>query len=217
VKATAAKNVLSDEVRRWAYDRFGESVGRWRGVVTEREFLISGLMNSIGFYVVSAGVLAFWSLTGQSSGRTAFVSTISSLSLFTPSSVTPTCYPSNLIFAVAKPLPSYPFHPRALPLHPPNPRSPPNTHLLPSNLFHLHPPLPAPSPRLPFPPAHPTSTNPAPPQLLPLLFDGPQPARAAAVPETAGCAVDDGWEERRGEREGAGGGGGALGGHGLCR
>lgn len=78
VRATAAKNILGDPVRRWAYDRFGEQIVHWKGIATEREFLIRGLTNSIGFYVVSAGVLVFWSLTGQGgSKKTSFVRAVS--------------------------------------------------------------------------------------------------------------------------------------------
>ncbi|CED84560.1 Molecular chaperone (DnaJ superfamily) [Phaffia rhodozyma] len=62
VEGRRAFDGLSDEGKRWAYDRFGEQVMNWKGLVTQREYLFRGLMGSFMFYIVSAGVLAFMTL-----------------------------------------------------------------------------------------------------------------------------------------------------------
>ena len=74
VQARVAYDVLSDETKRWAYDRFGPEVAGWKHVVTQREYLVRGVAQSVGFYVISAGVYLLMRLTGQLSGsRTSFV------------------------------------------------------------------------------------------------------------------------------------------------
>lgn len=77
VQARVAYDVLSDETRRWGYDRFGDQVAGWKGVATQREYLVRGVTQSVGFYVVSAGVWFLMRLTGQisSNSKTSFVRT----------------------------------------------------------------------------------------------------------------------------------------------
>ncbi|KAL7417377.1 hypothetical protein BDY24DRAFT_411364 [Mrakia frigida] len=99
VEARRAYDVLSDEVRRWAYDRFGPDIAFWKGVATQREYLLRGVTSSIGYYVVSAAVHLLMRITGQvSSSSTSFFRNlllptllILELSLL----FTPTPYPSS--------------------------------------------------------------------------------------------------------------------------
>ncbi|KAI0067585.1 chaperone J-domain-containing protein [Artomyces pyxidatus] len=83
---------LKDPVRRWAYDRFGPDILLCEHCATPREYLNRGLVQSMGFHIVSGLLLLFFSALGRSSGvafwRYAlfFLFTASELSLlFSPS------------------------------------------------------------------------------------------------------------------------------------
>ncbi|KAM0748162.1 hypothetical protein T439DRAFT_336044 [Meredithblackwellia eburnea MCA 4105] len=57
VRLRRAVETLEDEGRRWAYHRFGESVGEWKRDTT-REYLKKGVLESVGFWIVAGcGVL----------------------------------------------------------------------------------------------------------------------------------------------------------------
>ncbi|KAF8957346.1 hypothetical protein BDZ97DRAFT_1846999 [Flammula alnicola] len=63
-----AFEALKDPVVRFAYDRFGPDVLRWRQhCKTTREFLRQGLMVSSGYHIVAGIALLFWSAIGRPS------------------------------------------------------------------------------------------------------------------------------------------------------
>lgn len=59
---------LMEPNKRWAYDRFGADILTCTECVTRREFLTRGLIQSLGFHIVSALALLFFSVIGKSSG-----------------------------------------------------------------------------------------------------------------------------------------------------
>ncbi|WWD09421.1 hypothetical protein V865_007545 [Kwoniella europaea PYCC6329] len=59
-----AYETLSDPVKRYAYDRFGPQILDWKSS-SIREHIITGLNHSIGFYVVSGGIMLLLSLLGK--------------------------------------------------------------------------------------------------------------------------------------------------------
>jgi len=59
---------LMEPNKRWAYDRFGADILTCKECVTQREFLTRGLIQSLGFHIVSGLALLFFSVIGKSSG-----------------------------------------------------------------------------------------------------------------------------------------------------
>ncbi|WVW82306.1 hypothetical protein I302_104312 [Kwoniella bestiolae CBS 10118] len=59
-----AYETLQDPVKRYAYDRFGPQIIDWKSA-SVREYIITGLNHSIGFYVVSGGFMLLLSLLGK--------------------------------------------------------------------------------------------------------------------------------------------------------
>jgi len=59
---------LMETNKRWAYDRFGADILTCKECVTQREFLTRGLIQSLGFHIVSGLALLFFSVIGKSSG-----------------------------------------------------------------------------------------------------------------------------------------------------
>ncbi|KAI9465164.1 hypothetical protein BJY52DRAFT_1388153 [Lactarius psammicola] len=59
---------LMEPNKRWAYDRFGADILTCKECVTQREFLTRGLIQSLGFHIVSGLALLFFSMIGKSSG-----------------------------------------------------------------------------------------------------------------------------------------------------
>ncbi|KAF9477885.1 hypothetical protein BDN70DRAFT_79649 [Pholiota conissans] len=63
-----AYEALKDPVVRFAYDRFGADVLKWRrNCKTTREFMQQGLMVSSGYHIVAGIALLFWSAIGSPS------------------------------------------------------------------------------------------------------------------------------------------------------
>jgi len=58
---------LMEPNKRWAYDRFGEEILNCKECVTQRDFLARGLIQSLGFHIVSGLALLFFSAVGKSS------------------------------------------------------------------------------------------------------------------------------------------------------
>ncbi|KAI0279093.1 hypothetical protein BGY98DRAFT_1096332 [Russula aff. rugulosa BPL654] len=58
---------LMEPNKRWAYDRFGEEILKCKECVTQRDFLARGLIQSLGFHIVSGLALLFFSSIGKSS------------------------------------------------------------------------------------------------------------------------------------------------------
>lgn len=48
-------DVLENEGKRWAYERFGAEISTWGKLVTNREFLVRGVQQSAAFYVFALG------------------------------------------------------------------------------------------------------------------------------------------------------------------
>ncbi|POS74425.1 hypothetical protein DHEL01_v207180 [Diaporthe helianthi] len=60
VRVQTAHETLSDEVRRFAYDRFGPQMLRWRECTVPRDFVMRGAQDVLGYYGV--GALAIYAL-----------------------------------------------------------------------------------------------------------------------------------------------------------
>jgi len=58
---------LMEPNKRWAYDRFGAEILTCKECVTQRDFLGRGLIQSLGFHIVSGLALLFFSVIGKSS------------------------------------------------------------------------------------------------------------------------------------------------------
>ncbi|KAH9966286.1 hypothetical protein BJV74DRAFT_286356 [Russula compacta] len=58
---------LMEPNKRWAYDRFGAEILSCKECVTQRDFLARGLIQSLGFHIVSGLALLFFSVIGRSS------------------------------------------------------------------------------------------------------------------------------------------------------
>jgi len=58
---------LMEPNKRWAYDRFGAEILSCKECVTQRDFLARGLIQSLGFHIVSGLALLFFSAIGKSS------------------------------------------------------------------------------------------------------------------------------------------------------
>ncbi|WVF70456.1 hypothetical protein IAT40_005246 [Kwoniella sp. CBS 6097] len=59
-----AYETLSDPVKRYAYDRFGPGVTNWKSA-SIREYTLVGLQHSVGFYLISGGLMILLSLLGR--------------------------------------------------------------------------------------------------------------------------------------------------------
>ena len=59
--------MMSDDLSRHLY-RFGAEVLSCKECVTQRDFLARGLVQSLGFHIVSGLALLFFSAIGKSSG-----------------------------------------------------------------------------------------------------------------------------------------------------
>lgn len=58
IRVQTAHEVLSDDVKRFAYDRFGPDVLGWRGCTVARDYVVRGARNLAGYY--GAGALAMY-------------------------------------------------------------------------------------------------------------------------------------------------------------
>ena len=63
---------LRNELLRQLYYRFGEEILNCKECVTQRDFLARGLIQSLGFHIVSGLALLFFSAIGKSN-NVAFV------------------------------------------------------------------------------------------------------------------------------------------------
>ncbi|KAK8865933.1 hypothetical protein IAR55_001082 [Kwoniella newhampshirensis] len=59
-----AYETLSDPVKRYAYDRFGPQILDWKSA-SVREYIHTGLARSVGFYLVSGGIMLLLALLGR--------------------------------------------------------------------------------------------------------------------------------------------------------
>ncbi|WVQ97459.1 hypothetical protein IAU59_004572 [Kwoniella sp. CBS 9459] len=59
-----AYETLSDPVKRYAYNRFGPGSVNWKAA-SVREYTILGLQHSVGFYLISGGLMILLSLLGR--------------------------------------------------------------------------------------------------------------------------------------------------------
>lgn len=60
IRVQTAHEALSDDVKRFAYDRFGPDVLRWRGCAVPRDYVMRGARDLLGYY--GAGALAIYAL-----------------------------------------------------------------------------------------------------------------------------------------------------------
>ncbi|ROV96258.1 hypothetical protein VMCG_07659 [Cytospora schulzeri] len=58
IRVQTAHEALSDDVKRFAYDRFGPDVLRWRDCTVVRDYVMKGARNLLGYY--GAGALAIY-------------------------------------------------------------------------------------------------------------------------------------------------------------
>ncbi|EMD32941.1 hypothetical protein CERSUDRAFT_118370 [Gelatoporia subvermispora B] len=66
IKVRDAYEALKDPLIRFAYDRFGPDALQWPHCTTEREYMIFGMMQSIGFHIFAFGSLIIWTIIGGS-------------------------------------------------------------------------------------------------------------------------------------------------------
>lgn len=66
IQGRLAYNVLKDPITRFAYDRFGPEIATWTNCKTHREFLRYGLMQSVGYHIVTGVGLFIWSAISPS-------------------------------------------------------------------------------------------------------------------------------------------------------
>ncbi|KAL7424478.1 hypothetical protein Q5752_000162 [Cryptotrichosporon argae] len=59
-----AYEALADPVRRYAYDRFGPGIADIKAA-SVREYVVAGLVRSLGFYIVSAGIMLVLTVVGK--------------------------------------------------------------------------------------------------------------------------------------------------------
>jgi len=71
-------DILENEGKRWAYERFGPGIGDWGKLVTNREFLVKGATNAGAFWVFAFGSIALFSFFRKDERRNNFVSSLSS-------------------------------------------------------------------------------------------------------------------------------------------
>ncbi|KUI61040.1 Chaperone protein DnaJ [Cytospora mali] len=57
IRVQTAHETLSDDVRRFAYDRFGPAVLEWRGCTVVRDFVMRGAREMLGYYGMGALVI----------------------------------------------------------------------------------------------------------------------------------------------------------------
>ncbi|KAL1914640.1 uncharacterized protein VTP21DRAFT_8051 [Calcarisporiella thermophila] len=57
--------ILSDPVRRFAYDRFGPEVASWQGAVTTRDYLQRGISSAVSFYAGTGLILLVLNVLGK--------------------------------------------------------------------------------------------------------------------------------------------------------
>lgn len=67
-------DVLENEGKRWAYERFGDDVINWGKLVTNREFLMRGVQQSVAFYVFAAGSIIMIGFFRKEERQHSFVS-----------------------------------------------------------------------------------------------------------------------------------------------
>lgn len=68
VQLKLARDVLIDQNRRFAYDRFGPDILTWQNSKTLWDFVFTGLQNIAVFYIGSASVLVLLGITGHLQG-----------------------------------------------------------------------------------------------------------------------------------------------------
>ncbi|WWC66262.1 uncharacterized protein I206_100163 [Kwoniella pini CBS 10737] len=59
-----AYETLNDPIKRYAYDRFGPQIIDWKAA-SIREYIITGLNHSVGFYIISGAIMLALSLLGK--------------------------------------------------------------------------------------------------------------------------------------------------------
>ncbi|AFR93945.2 chaperone protein DNAJ [Cryptococcus neoformans C23] len=75
ILARKAYETLSDPVKRYAYDRFGPKILQWKAA-SVREYILFGLQNSIGFYIVSGGIMLILALLGKGRSGSYWIHTL---------------------------------------------------------------------------------------------------------------------------------------------
>lgn len=64
VQMKLARDTLADPAKRFAYDRFGPDVLKWRNMKTIRDFVFHGVQQTTGYYAVSGVVLILLGMLG---------------------------------------------------------------------------------------------------------------------------------------------------------
>jgi hypothetical protein len=72
--------ILENDNKRWAYERFGPSIAEWGKLVTNREFLVKGATNAGAFWVFASLSIAGVSFFRKEERRNKFVSSASDVS-----------------------------------------------------------------------------------------------------------------------------------------
>lgn len=60
-----AKDTLIDPTKRFAYDRFGPQILQWQQAKTIRDYIMTGVQNTGGYYIGTGAVLVLLSVFGQ--------------------------------------------------------------------------------------------------------------------------------------------------------
>ncbi|KAG8877943.1 hypothetical protein FRB97_002908 [Tulasnella sp. 331] len=60
-----AYEALKDPAKRFAYERFGPAAMTWDKLITQKEYMYSGLTHAIGFYVGTFFMMVVWSVLGD--------------------------------------------------------------------------------------------------------------------------------------------------------
>lgn len=65
VRLQLARDTLSDPTKRFAYDRLGPQILKWRNAKTIRDYVFAGIQNIGGYYIGTATVLILLSVMGH--------------------------------------------------------------------------------------------------------------------------------------------------------
>ncbi|WVO12963.1 hypothetical protein L204_100572 [Cryptococcus depauperatus] len=75
ISARKSYENLSDPVKRYAYDRFGPSIVEWKAK-SIREYIMLGLQQSMGFYLISGGIMLMLTLLGRAQAGSLYIKII---------------------------------------------------------------------------------------------------------------------------------------------